>query len=188
MWHMKSQRRIINSSNFRIIRVSYWCCPTSLLSCAFSINPRWQSPSRSPSPLLGPAAQVSWAVSPHCLLPALAARAAPVEPHLPGATAFPGKQPWILKPVVVSLLFGLHLQKLLQRGGATLPKEDAAASFGVKSGGSGSVLENHMDLGFQVTEIMLGVELWESLFNVQTDCGLHECSIYLLDSQKLWHQ
>lgn len=126
MWHMKSQKRIINSSNFRIIRVSYWCCPTSLLSCAFSINPRWQSPSRSPSPLLGPAAQVSWAVSPHCLLPALAARAAPVEPHLPGATAFPGKQPWILKPVVVSLLFGLHLQKLLQRGGATLPKEDAA--------------------------------------------------------------
>ncbi|EOA93846.1 General transcription factor IIF subunit 2, partial [Anas platyrhynchos] len=116
---------------------------------------------------------------------ALAARAAPVEPHLPGATAFPGKQPWILKPVVVSLLFGLHLQKLLQRGGATLPKEDAAASFGVKSGGSGSILEKHKDLGFQVTEIMLGVELWESPFNVQTDCGLHECSIHLLDSPKL---
>lgn len=58
MWCTKSQKRIINSSNFKIIRLSYLCCSTSLLSCAFSINPRPRGDSHSHGVLLPSSALV----------------------------------------------------------------------------------------------------------------------------------
>jgi len=48
---------------------------------------------------------------------------------------------------------------------------------GVKSKKKKCIVEKRRALVFQITEIMLGVKLMESSFNVQKDGGFHELSI-----------